>query len=979
MKNKILTNIKWLCLSVILALGFQSTNAQIASLESAGAFTGNSVTLNNYHNTLPGVTSTRFLTSLTPAQIAASDVIYLYMPTTNYSAAQKTAYATHIAAGKPLVVLGDAASGGSVGPINDLMAALGSSMTVNNDGLFGGCQTLSPATIDQNVCITSGVAVVDLGFASSVNPGAGTPFISSGATVLAATENNIYLFGDSDFHSGCFDSDNPIMADNILFGCSGPPPTGNETCATALPLNCGVSVTGNTVGVAGDTQGFCGTSDGTGGGLWYTFTGDGTCVELTTCNAFTDYDTKIRVFEGSCAGLICVTGNDDFGDCAFSFLRSRVSFEAELGVEYFVLVHGFASAEGNFQLDIACTPLEPLTVTCPPGENLACGTPIPAPHTTEAAFIAAGGTISGGSCDPSTYTVTVMGVLDGNACAGLTMTRTYTVTNDNSGQSETCIQVINVAAPGAPSIVCPADIIVACEDEIALDPNDAVVTTSCGLGFTVYIKNPLQAGVAGCDGTVYTYIYKVVDDCGRTNECEQQVLIQNAPATITVPAGGTVDCFEDISISLGQASVSGACAEYNLYLESPVVGGEMGCPGTTYTYTYRLIDQCGNTVEEDVVFTQANNNEPIITSIQPTLTTTCLAGVNPSEDYITYDVSCGTEGTVNIAGPQIIGAMDCNGTRYRYTYTVTDNCGRTSIGVTLDYVVQNDGPVFAGCEDEQWLQFNCEDYGGEEGTIAAIEAYIASVSATSACGNDLTVFNNFNSNNINTCINNGINTITFRATDNCGRTSFCTTTYVVVDTEAPVVFEDAQDHWEICNYDSPHNFDDWVDNHGGAGAYDGCSTTNVFWSTIPSNPSFNCDGAAGVTSTTVTFVARDNCGNTSSTTATFNAFMSNSDLDDHAADLELGVDESATMTLLQNRPNPFSNETLIGFNLPEATEATLTIYDLNGRILKVFNGDYAQGLNEVKVNRSELGGTGVLYYTLRTQNETATKVMVIID
>ena len=243
----------------------------------------------------------------------------------------------------------------------------------------------------------------------------------------------------------------------------------------------------------------------------------------------------------------------------------------------------------------------------------------------------------------------------------------------------------------------------------------------------------------------------------------------------------------------------------------------------------------------------------------------------------------------------------------------------------------------------------------------------------------MTVFNNFNSNNINTCINNGINTITFRATDNCGRTSFCTTTYVVVDTEAPVIFDDAQDHWEICNYDSPHRFDDWVDNHGGADAYDGCSTNNVFWSTIPSNPSFDCDGAMGVTSVTVTFVARDNCGNTSSTTATFNAFMGGGDLDDHTQDLELGVDESATMTLYQNRPNPFKAETLISFNLPEASEATLTIFDMNGRLLKVIQNNFEEGYNEVSVNRSELGASGVMYYRLTTDKEAVTKTMLIMD
>ena len=90
------------------------------------------------------------------------------------------------------------------------------------------------------------------------------------------------------------------------------------------------------------------------------------------------------------------------------------------------------------------------------------------------------------------------------------------------------------------------------------------------------------------------------------------------------------------------------------------------------------------------------------------------------------------------------------------------------------FTVNNGPPVFDNCPDDNWLILNCEDYEGEEGTIDVIEAWIASVTATSACGEPLTVFNNFNSSNIGTCINDGYTNVTFRATDNCGRTTFCT-------------------------------------------------------------------------------------------------------------------------------------------------------------------------------------------------------------
>jgi len=83
--------------------------------------------------------------------------------------------------------------------------------------------------------------------------------------------------------------------------------------------------------------------------------------------------------------------------------------------------------------------------------------------------------------------------------------------------------------------------------------------------------------------------------------------------------------------------------------------------------------------------------------------------------------------------------------------------------------------------------------------------------------------------------------------------------------------------------------------------------------------------------------------------------------------------------LYQNQPNPFKGETVIGFELPEASTATLTIYDVSGRTLRVIEGDFAKGFNQVTVSRSELSGTGVLYYQLDTPNDSATKKMILVD
>jgi plastocyanin len=89
--------------------------------------------------------------------------------------------------------------------------------------------------------------------------------------------------------------------------------------------------------------------------------------------------------------------------------------------------------------------------------------------------------------------------------------------------------------------------------------------------------------------------------------------------------------------------------------------------------------------------------------------------------------------------------------------------------------------------------------------------------------------------------------------------------------------------------------------------------------------------------------------------------------------------EAAAFELYQNEPNPFNNETLISFTLPKASAATITVMDVAGKTVKVINGDYAKGYNEVKLTSNDLGVSGLLYYQLESGEYTATKKMILID
>ena len=89
-------------------------------------------------------------------------------------------------------------------------------------------------------------------------------------------------------------------------------------------------------------------------------------------------------------------------------------------------------------------------------------------------------------------------------------------------------------------------------------------------------------------------------------------------------------------------------------------------------------------------------------------------------------------------------------------------------------------------------------------------------------------------------------------------------------------------------------------------------------------------------------------------------------------------DEKAGFELWQNNPNPFTYDTEIAFNTDNADKYTLSIYDLNGKLILEKTGSAQKGFNKVDISKSDLNTTGILYYTLSTSDYTATRKMVVL-
>jgi len=124
----------------------------------------------------------------------------------------------------------------------------------------------------------------------------------------------------------------------------------NDNIADAILLEGSpVTIAGTTIGSTIDTSDTPGGTCVTGittGGVWYRVFGGGGAMSAQTCGA-ASYDTKLTVFSGTPGALVCVTGNDDF--CG---LQSRVEWASVPSESYYILVHGFSTAKGTFELTV---------------------------------------------------------------------------------------------------------------------------------------------------------------------------------------------------------------------------------------------------------------------------------------------------------------------------------------------------------------------------------------------------------------------------------------------------------------------------------------------------------------------------------------------------------------------------------------------------------------------------------------------------
>ncbi len=82
-------------------------------------------------------------------------------------------------------------------------------------------------------------------------------------------------------------------------------------------------------------------------------------------------------------------------------------------------------------------------------------------------------------------------------------------------------------------------------------------------------------------------------------------------------------------------------------------------------------------------------------------------------------------------------------------------------------------------------------------------------------------------------------------------------------------------------------------------------------------------------------------------------------------------------------PNPFNNQSVISYSMPEAGKVTVTIYNKMGQVVKTMVSEYQDaGQHQLNVNSTDLSGAGMYYYKVEVDGETqhlsSTNSMILI-
>ena len=258
--------------------------------------------------------------------------------------------------------------------------------------------------------------------------------------------------------------------------------------------------------------------------------------------------------------------------------------------------------------------ISPLFTTVAPNTTVQCDADVVLPVT--------GDFVGTDECDPAPV-ISILSATNNGGAGCVSDPRVYTTVlqiTDCSGNATVHTQTVTVVDDTAPVITsCPADMTLSCSADIpAPNASGVVATDNCQLETPALVSATTNG--TGCAGSpmVIVYTYEVLDACGNAAQCAQTLTIMDdaAPSISSCPADIMVSCLAEVPGPMtAQVTGSDNCtAQPAVNLVSATTNLGNGCitAPSIITYTYELVDACGNAAQCVQVITVMDVEAPTL-------------------------------------------------------------------------------------------------------------------------------------------------------------------------------------------------------------------------------------------------------------------------------------------------------------------------------------------------------------------------------
>ena len=687
-----------------------------------------------------------------------------------------------------------------------------------------------------------------------------------------------------------------IPASNIIVECD---PNNNGEIQDWLDNNGGATASDSCGNVTWSND-FNGTTSDCSNAIEVIFTATDECGNTTTTNAsYSIQDTSAPniLTQGSdltveCDGSGNTNGLNDWlannggaianDDCsALIWSNDFTELTDECGATGSATVTFTATdACGNSETTIAVFSIEDTTAptfneTIDAIIDVECNN-VPAPETLTATD----------NCGTATVTFQEIRT-DGSCSYQYVLARTWTAT-DSCGNQTVVTQTVKVKDSTAPTFTVPDDITIDCD----IDPNDLTITgdvtnetDNCDAGLEATYSDSIAAGNCANE-SVISRTWSLTDACNNTTTLVQTI---NVIDTTAPTFNETIDAIIDVECNNVPApetlTATDNCGTATVTFQEIRTDGSC-----SYQYvlarTWTATDSCGNQTVVTQTVKVKDSTAPTFT-VPDDITIDC--DIDPNDLTITGDVTNETDNCdagLEATYSDSVAAGKCtHESVISRTWSLTDACNNTTTLVQTINVIDTIVPTFTVPND---ITIEC-DVDATDLTITGdvtdeadncdtdLEATYSDSVANGSCANELII------------------TRTWSLTDACENSTTLVQTINIVDTTAPIIDTSANNIIVECDGTGNNSeIQDWVDSNGGATASDSCG--NVTWNNNYNGVVSDCSNPIEVI-----FTATDECGNSSTTSATYSIQDTNApNISTQASDLVVECDGSGNTAELND-------------------------------------------------------------------------------